>query len=117
MVTKNEIGKDDTYWGRSRYMGVVLAISDTEITLKNEGGEMVEVVFNLEKYNIEITPLSEIEFGDMIRKKIKDLREAVKSRQESLAEAEAWEVVYETKVTLMGRILKMAKEALGYDRG
>ena len=120
MVTKNEIGKDESYWGRSRYQGVVLAVSDTKITLKNESGETVEVSFQLEKYTIEITPLSEIEFADNIRRKIKDLKHRIQGLQDDLAEAEAWEVTYETKVTLLGKllkILKMAKEALGYDRG
>lgn len=111
-IVKNEKGKEENYWGRSVYTGVVMSANEEEVTIKNSNGETVDVPLQLEKYNITIDPFSEIEFEEEIEKSLKVAQQRIQEYIDAEARIRAWQLVYTTKVTLLGKLFKMVKDRI-----
>lgn len=101
--------KEEDYWGNNTYPGVVVALSSTEVTIKNKHGKHESYQFDGKHYEHSIGQYSDLEFENDIKKAIEDSRAKIKKAEEGLKKEMDWLYDYQNHYSFYNRIKRWVK--------
>jgi hypothetical protein len=104
-----ETEKGPDYWGKDKCTGVVMAIGEHSLSIKDDKGETIEYRLKPETHTVEVSHYSPIQFGEDIEKAKQSIQREITRLEESLVLVTAWQVVYTAKISWFDNLIRHIK--------
>jgi hypothetical protein len=108
VVVRNHKNEDKYYYG-GRTPGVIMELGKEKFAVKTACGQTEEFAFVQEEYTLEVLPLSEVEFANLITKEIKDQERHLDEKIEELETVEQWQKDFRMEVSFLGKLMRFIK--------
>lgn len=109
-VERRHKEKEEGYWGNTTTPGVIVGLSDTQVTIKNKNGHQETFVFDDKDNTHAIFQYSEIEFRGDIEKAIADAKRTLERSQENMDDVTSWYHTFNHEVSFLGKMYRIFKE-------
>lgn len=110
VMVKRTYTDPDKSWYGGEYIGVIIALDEESITIKNERGDEATYKKGVDgDYTTTISLYSEIEFRNKIEKAIKSQNNYIDQALEKLDEITKWQHDFLNDVSLFARLTRWFK--------